>query len=56
MAITGSWIDDNWELKKDLLEFVSIPGSHTGSNIAIEFESVLDKLKIKDKVNKKFFF
>jgi hypothetical protein len=34
MAITGHWIDPNFKLRSVLMDFVALPGSHTG--IAIE--------------------
>jgi hypothetical protein len=34
MAITGHWIDCNFKMRSMLMDFVALPGSHTG--IAIE--------------------
>lgn len=30
MAVTGHWIDDNWEMKSACLSVFEIGGSHTG--------------------------
>jgi hypothetical protein len=33
MAITGHWIDRNFKMRSMLIDFVPLPGSHTGSFI-----------------------
>lgn len=49
-AITAHWIDDEWNLRHTLLEFVEFESPHTGSNMAqlvvqtLEFYSLVNKL------------
>lgn len=52
MALVGTYISMDWKLKKILLDFKYLPGSHTGLNIANEFILTLDKLNLKEKVRK----
>ena len=50
MAITGHYIDDNWVLHSTLLDFVYIPGSHTGFRI---YEMFVDPICVKYDLSKK---
>jgi hypothetical protein len=50
MAITVHWIDDTWKLHNILLDFVAVPGSHTGERLAQEFKEVLDLWNLRDKI------
>ena len=42
LAVTGHWIDSNWQMRKWVVDVVEIPGSHTGKKLA---ELVLGILK-----------
>ena len=34
LGITVHWIDDNWQLHTNLLDFKHLKGSHSGENLA----------------------
>lgn len=40
MVITGHYLDANFEMKSFLLDFIHVPGSHTGAGIAEVFIAV----------------
>jgi hypothetical protein len=42
LAVTVHYIDENWDLQKDLLDFQYIPGSHTGANLASKIYEILE--------------
>lgn len=50
MAITVHWIDDSWKLHNILLDFVSVPGIHTGERLAQEFTEVLELWNLRYKI------
>lgn len=50
LAITASWITDQWELEETLIDFRELQGAHTGQNMAEEVASVVSELGITDKV------
>ena len=50
VAITGHWIDDNWELQEALLDFVRVVGTHRGVDLAPYVESCLERYGILDKL------
>lgn len=48
MAITLHFIDDKWNIKSILLDFVSFSGSHSGINLANKFSEIVDSF-VQDK-------
>lgn len=50
IAITAHYINDDWELKSELLAFEELEGSHTGENLAEVLYTILDLHRIKHKV------
>ncbi|EUC60895.1 hypothetical protein RSOL_374600, partial [Rhizoctonia solani AG-3 Rhs1AP] len=50
LAITASWITDQWKHEETLIDFRELRGAHTGQNMAEEVASVISELGIKDKV------
>lgn len=52
MGITGHYVDDEWNLKEALLDFVRIVGSHDGPSIARVFMRSMKNLNIHTKVRK----
>lgn len=50
IAITGHWIDNNFELQESLLSFREIKGSHEGSNLARVIYGVLDSFNIAERL------
>lgn len=55
MAITAHFIDNNWELKHILLDFIEIY-EHTGQNLKTAFVSALENFSIEEKVRFLFLF
>jgi hypothetical protein len=57
LAITAHYVDApsdqplEWELKRKLLGFEELQGSHTGMNVAINIIEVLDQHNIRNKVS-----
>ena len=49
MGITAHYIDNDWVLRSVTLDFIRLPGSHTGENLYKAFVSVLEKYRLKDK-------
>ena len=50
MSITAHFIDDDWNLKHLLLDFIEINDSHTGQNLKNAFVLGLEKFSIENKV------
>ena len=50
IAITGHWIDKNWNLHEALLAFKLLEGSHTGNKLAREIFNTLDAYNIAEKL------
>ncbi|KAJ5749520.1 hypothetical protein N7533_004858 [Penicillium manginii] len=50
MAITGYFLDNDWEYREALLGFKPLQGSHTGSNLSSVVIGILEKYKIADRV------
>ncbi|CCO35189.1 Putative AC transposase AltName: Full=ORFA [Rhizoctonia solani AG-1 IB] len=50
LAITASWITNQWELRDTLIDFRELQGAHTGQNMAEQVASVVSELGIEDKV------
>jgi hypothetical protein len=50
VAITGHWIDRNWNLHEALLSFKLLEGSHTGNKLAAEIFETLDAYNIAEKL------
>ncbi|EUC60341.1 hypothetical protein RSOL_337550, partial [Rhizoctonia solani AG-3 Rhs1AP] len=50
LAIIGSWITQDWNLEEILLDFVELPGAHSGQNMASAIASVISELGISNKL------
>ena len=50
MAITGYFIDSNWEYREVLLGFEPLSGQHTGLNLGGILWDILQKYEIEDRV------
>ena len=50
LALTGHWINKDWELKEILIDVVEVLGQHTGVNIASYVVKSLDEFGITDKI------
>src|SRR5436190_20193478 len=50
IAITGHWIDQNWNLHEALLAFKLLEGSHSGNKLAREIFNTLDAYNIAKKL------
>jgi hypothetical protein len=50
-GMTGHWITEEWEMKKALLAFDEIRGSHSGENQAEILYKILEKYGLKDRVS-----
>lgn len=50
MAITGYFVDANWDYHEILLGFMPVHGQHTGSNLADILLGVLQQQNIADRV------
>lgn len=50
MALTGYFIDQDWNYHEELLEFEHLHGSHTGSNLSDTVIQILQHHKIADRV------
>jgi len=50
MAVTGHWIDEDFQLKSILLDFVAVPGRHDGLRLAAIFQEVVDDYELKGKI------
>lgn len=49
MAITGYFLDDDWEYREALLGFEPLQGSHTGSYLGSVVTSILEKHSLSDR-------
>jgi hypothetical protein len=52
LAITGHWVDDNWNLHELLLDFMHVEGHHYGTVLG---EKVCEMLKEYD-ISEKLFY
>ena len=50
MGITAHYIDKDWNLKMNTLDFNYLPGIHSGSNLRVAFESVLRDFGLETKI------
>ena len=50
LAVLGYYVTDDWELKEVLLGFEQIKGAHTGMNLAMIIEEVLNRYQIADRL------
>ncbi|EED23220.1 conserved hypothetical protein [Talaromyces stipitatus ATCC 10500] len=50
MAITGYFLDENWEYHKILLGFEHLHGSHSGANLSVVLLKLLQEHQITDRV------
>jgi hypothetical protein len=50
MAVTGYFLDKNWEYRQILLGFEPLDGSHTGQNLALALCAVIKRHGIEDKI------
>ena len=55
MGITAHWIDRDWRLRAELIEFMVVQGSHTGENFAKILVKSLEELGITNKVSLTLF-
>lgn len=51
IAVTGTWINRNFEMREGILGFREMPGQHSGVNIAESFYGVLTEYQIADKIS-----
>jgi hypothetical protein len=49
-AIIGHWFTADFEEREEVLEFVEVKGHHSGEELALRVEKVLEELKIKHKL------
>lgn len=50
MAITGYFIDEDWQYREILLGFEPLHGTHSGVNLSVVLTDVLERYDIKHKV------
>lgn len=50
LGITMHYINDDWKIKKCLLDFISIEGSHTGRLILTKLSEILQDFNISDRI------
>ena len=50
MAVTGYYIDENWQYREALFGFEPLTGTHSGPNLAVILRHVLEKHDILDQV------
>src|SRR4030095_2140389 len=50
LGITAHYIDNDWALQSFLLDFVPLPGDHTGENLCEAFVGVCERRGILDKL------
>lgn len=50
LGVTMHYINDNWEIKKCLLDFIPIEGSHTGTLISTKLANILQDFNISDRI------
>lgn len=50
MAVTGYFIDDNWDYREMLLGFEPLTGTHTGMNLSVVVMDLLKQHRIADQV------
>lgn len=51
LALTASWINEDWEMVITLIDFIQLTGSHSGENMAKEAFKTLKELNIKEKAS-----
>ena len=49
-AVTGHWIDDDWNLHEALLDFRHIRGRHNGEHLGRHLFEILEYFNISDKL------
>ena len=50
LGVTCHFVSEIWEVKSLLIACSQLHGRHTGENIVSEFEEIVTRLKISDKV------
>ena len=50
IAVTAHYVDKDWQLRRHLIAFRNLPGSHTGLNIATLLYNIICEYKIENKV------
>ena len=50
MAVTGYFVDNDWEYRDVLPGFEPLHGSHTGSNLSSVVISILEEYQITDRI------
>ena len=57
LGITCHFIDNDWNLNEVLIDFIHLPGSHSGENLAKEFVyCTKDNFNILTKVRNFYYF
>lgn len=51
LALTGSWITEDWEMVIALVDFIELTGTHSGANMAKSAFGTLEELDMKEKVS-----
>jgi hypothetical protein len=52
LALTASWITEDWEIVIALIDFILLTGTHSGANMAKVAFKTLEELDMKDKVSR----
>ena len=50
MAITGYFLDQNWEYREVLLGFKPLEGTHSGENLALVLSTILKQHQIINRI------
>jgi hypothetical protein len=50
MCVTVHWVDDDWEIQKRIINFLHVPGRHSGENMSLILSSCLLKWFIEKKM------
>jgi hypothetical protein len=51
LALTASWITEDWELVISLIDFILLKGVHSGANMAGLTYKTLEEFEMKHKVS-----
>jgi hypothetical protein len=51
LALTASWITEDWGLAISLINFILLKGTHSGANMASATYKTLDESKMTQKVS-----
>jgi hypothetical protein len=50
MCVTIYWVDDDWKIQKRIINFLHVPGRHSGENMSLILSSCLLKCFIEKKM------